>query len=323
MNILITGVTGFIGSELAKHLIAAAHKVYGLVREDKFSSNLVEGVIPIKGDLTFPATLNKAITKSQPDIIIHTAAFTPVRFSFNKPIEYATINYIGTVNLVQVVIESKIKLRQFIHASTMECYKSKEELITEKDPLFGSTPYGISKVAADHYMQMTKLAYDLPVTILRASNTFGRPFSLPEEARGYLVEKAIMQMINPESTIAEFDGYSENTRTWLYAPDHVSGYLTVFDNEKAIGEVFNISQNNPKNVGEVVNKIAMLTGYEGEIKWGVNPRPYDPLSLCTDGSNLMKLGWKAKNSLDEGLKKTIESLRRFFNSQTRRDVDVS
>lgn len=316
--ILITGVTGFIGSELAKHLLADGYNVYGLVREDSFSSNLIEGIVPLKGDLTDRNSLDKVIAKSQPEIVIHTAAFTPVRFSFIKPVDYAEINYIGTINLIQAVIESKIKLKQFIHSSTMETYRSKEGLLKEEEALFGSTPYGISKVAADHYAQISKLAYNLPVTILRASNTFGRPISLPEEASGYLVEKAILQMLNPNTKVAEFDGLPHVKRTWLYAPDHVSGYLTVFDNKKAIGEIFNISQNNCTRVGEVIMIIADITDYDSTIKWGVAPRPYDPPCLCMDGSKLMGLGWKAKYDLEEGLKRTVEYLRDMYRNQKRK-----
>lgn len=313
MNVLITGATGFIGSELAKHLLVDGYKVYGLVREDTFSSNLVEGIIPLKGDLIDKPGLDKVIEKSQPEIVIHTAAYTPVRFSFGDPFPYSRINYEGTVNLVQAIVDSKIKIRQFIHGSSMEVYQPKEGLIFETDCLNGSTPYGISKVAADFYCQMARLAYDLPVTILRASNTFGRPLkSLPPEAGGYLVEKTILQMINPEITIAEFDGHPWNKRTWLYAPDHVSSYLAIFDNEKALGEIFNVSQNNCTSVGEVVKIIADITGYDGTIKWGVKPRPYDPLKLCSDGTKLIKLGWKAKYTLEEGLKKAIENLKRGF-----------
>lgn len=313
MNVLITGATGFIGSELAKHLLADGYKVYGLVRDDSFSTNLIEGIIPLKGDLTDRNSLDKVIAKGQPEIVIHTAAYTPVRFSFSDPFSYSRINYEGTVNLVQTIVDSKIKIRQFIHGSSMEVYQPKEGLILETDCLNGSTPYGISKMAADFYAQMARLGYDLPVTILRASNTFGRPIqNLPPEAGGYLVEKTILQLLNPKTTIAEFDGHPWNKRTWLYAPDHVSGYLTVFNNDKAIGQIFNISQNNCTSVGDVVKVIADITGYDGTIKWGVKPRPYDPLKLCSDGNKLMKLGWKAKYNLDEGLKKTIENLKEGF-----------
>lgn len=313
MNVLITGATGFIGSELAKHLLADGYKVHGLVRDDSFSTNLIEGIIPLNGDLTDRNSLDKVIAKSQPEIVIHTAAFTPVRFSFSDPFPYSRINYEGTVNLVQAIVDSKIKIRQFIHGSSMEVYQPKEGWIFETDCLNGSTPYGISKVAADFYCQMAHVAYDLPITILRGSNTFGRPIqNLPPEAGGYLVEKTISQMLNPETTVAEFDGHPWNKRTWLYAPDHVSGYLTVFDNDKAIGEIFNISQNNCTNVGEVVKIIRDITGYDGTIKWGVKPRPYDPINLCMDGSKLMKLGWKVKYNLEEGLKKAIENLKGGF-----------
>jgi len=302
-RILITGCTGFIGRFLSKKLVERGYEVYGLTRRDKFFSKELP-IHYVYGDLKDEKSLEKALLKARPDIILHLAALTPVRFSFNKPREYAEVNYIGTVNLVQAVVRKKVKLKQFVHASTSEVYKSKDGLISEGDPLFGGTPYGISKAAADFYIQSAGLAFDLPYTILRPANTFGRPFNLPEEAKGYLIEKCIIQMLTQKK--AYFDGHPHPKRCFLYVEDHTNAYLSILEKEKAIQEVFNVSPNNPTSVGEVVSLIGKLTGFQGEIVWGVKPRPYDPPSICPSGNKIMrKIGWKAKYTLEEGLKKTI------------------
>jgi nucleoside-diphosphate-sugar epimerase len=302
LNILITGCTGFIGRSLSRVLYEQGHSVYALTRQDKFYKDLPNWFTPVQGDLTKPRSLKQAVKSVKPDIVIHLAALTPVRFSFSNPVDYAKINYLGTVNLIKAI--KNIGIKQFIHASTTEVYRSKDGLIKEGDPLFGGTPYGVSKVAADFYVQMSGLAWNIPYTILRPANTFGRQFELPDEARGYLVEKAIIQMLTQNKVM--FDGSPNSKRCWMHVDDHVGGYLKVIANERAIGKVFNVSPNNPMSVGSVVEKIKILTGFNGEVLWNQNPRPYDPPSLCPDGSALMELGWKPKWNLDEGLKKTVE-----------------
>jgi nucleoside-diphosphate-sugar epimerase len=304
MNILITGVSGFIGGQLARKL-APNHNVFGLVREDGFSREAyrVEDVTYLQGDLLDYASLERAVKESDPETIIHTAALTPVRASFegDKPYQYGQINYLGTVNLVRAAGKAK-NLRQFIHASTAESYLSKQGLLSEEDRIGGETPYGVSKAAADSYVQMAGKVWSLPYTILRPANTFGRPFNLPEEARGYLVEKAIISMLRGGQVT--FDGGPEPKRSWMRYESHVEAYLTVLGREEARGQIYNVGSNDSLSVGGIVGAIADYTGFTGEVRWGVNPRPHDPQSLCLDGHKLMRLGWRS-TSLPDALKRTI------------------
>ncbi len=308
MRILLTGATGFIGRRLAEALSKKGYDVYGLLRSDSFATDLPAHVTFVRGDLTNRTSLAQVLESTRPDIMAHLAAQTPVRFSFSSPTDYAQNNYIGTVNLINAVIETCPNLQQFVHASTAEVYRPKQGYIREEDPLFGSTPYGISKAAADFYVQMSGLAYQLPYTILRPTNTFGRPFELPEEARGYLVEKAIIQMLTQNESA--FDGNPRPRRCWMHVEDHVAAYLKVIDNPRCVNEIFNVSPNNAQSVGQVVATIAELSGFNGEIKWGSCPRPYDPEELCLDGRRLSSLGWRPRYTLREALATTIEYWRK-------------
>jgi len=303
MRIFMTGATGFIGSMLAKELVRRGHEVYGFTRKDEFYHNEPEGINTLLGDLLNRENIVKAVYASDPDIVIHLGALTPVRKSFRYPQQYAQVNYIGTVNLVETIKHHDIK--QFIFASTSEVYYPWSiNMQKEDDPLFGSTPYGISKVASDLYVQYAGLAYDLPYTILRPCNTFGRPNILPEEAREYLVEKAIIKMLT--SKIVLFNGYPDVWRCWMYCSDHIDAYLRVFNDRRCMQEIFNVSPNNPTSVGELVSMIGELINYDGTVKWANDPRPYDPVYLCPDGSKLMSLGWRPKYTLKKGLKVTID-----------------
>jgi nucleoside-diphosphate-sugar epimerase len=304
MKVLVTGATGFIGSELVKQLVNE-HEISALVRKDSFANTtLPEKVKKVEGDL-LDGDLADKVSKANPEVIIHLASFTPVRFSFEKAMDYGRINYLGTVNLIEAARRLP-SLKQFIHSSTMEAYLAKNSTISEEDPLEGSTPYGVSKAAADLYVQVAGKAWNLPYTILRCGNTFGRSFSLPDEARGYLVEKAVIQMLSSTDGKVEFDGYPNIVRSWLYYHDHVGAYKAVFGNEKAVKKIYNAVAE-AHSIGDIVQLIVHLTGFKGEIGWGKNPRPYDPPVLMTTAEKLkFEIGWRPKYTIAEGLSRTVD-----------------
>ena len=93
----------------------------------------------------------------------------------------------------------------------------------------------------------------------------------------------------------------------MYVDDHVDAYVRVIGNDSAVGEVFNVSPNNAVSVGDLVTQIGSLCKFEGPIRWGNNPRPYDPNSLCVDGRKIANaVGWRARRGLTEGLRLTVE-----------------
>lgn len=303
MRILVTGATGFVGSIISERLMAHGHTVYGLTRKDKFYRDV--GIKEVQGDLMDYATLYNALVESEPDIVVHLAALTPVRFSFRDPAQYMRTNYEGTVNLMKAILAARPNIQQVVVASTAETYKTKHGLITEEDPLYGTTPYGFSKVAMDFYVQMCGEAFNLPYTIMRATNTFGRHFDLPDEARGYLVEKAIIEMLTKDRCV--FDGDPFPRRCWIHAGDHVDGYLQVIDRSDAIGHIFNISSGFPLSVGDVVICIKNMIGFKGEIVWDNNPRPTDPMDLCLSGVKMENLiGWSPGINVFNALNRTID-----------------
>lgn len=303
-NVLVTGTTGFIGSELANKLIQEGFTVYGLVRHrSRPATNIPNAVITITGDLLDHHSLRKAVKLSQPEYVFHTGAITPVRHSYENPFIYEEINYRGTMNMVHASLESPV-LKRFIHASTMEVYKrqSKDTPLTEEDELYGETPYGVSKVAAEHYVRVAGKCFGLPYTILRPCNTYGR-----KTESGYLIEKIVTTMLGENSLT--LDGRADLTRSFMYVSDHVEAYLSCL-NPKAESEVFNFS-NKGVRIDMVVDTCRKLLNWEGEVKYGVNPRPSEAKVLVIDHSKASKiLGWKPKVSLEEGLRLTINYWRK-------------
>jgi nucleoside-diphosphate-sugar epimerase len=301
MRVLITGITGFIGSELAK-LLVKDHEIFGLVRDDKFgNTELPTGVHIVNGDV-LDKDLREKLAPVDPEVVMHLAALTPVRSSYERSTDYGKTNYLGTVNLVEAV--RGLSLSQFVHASTMEVYKSSSTTMSEEDPLEGGTPYGVSKAAADLYVQVAGKCWDFPYTILRPGNTFGRSFALPDEARHYLVEKCVIGMLTEK--VVQLDGFPDRVRSWLYYLDHIEAYRSVLGNKKATQKIYNVVTE-PHSVGDIVELIARLTDFKGDIKWGTNPRPNDPVMLMTTPEKIrFDIGWRPKYTISDGLKKTVD-----------------
>ncbi|MGI0079768.1 MAG: NAD-dependent epimerase/dehydratase family protein [Nitrososphaerales archaeon] len=306
-HVLITGITGFIGSELARSLLKNGYEVFGLVRNDIFSENRIEGASYIPGDLLDRPSIGRALNSSMPDIIVHLAAYTPVRFSFHAPGKYSE-NYTGTMNLVEAALEHRA-IKQFVAASSAEVYgprsKRKMGTITEGACPTPLSPYAISKYSGELYVRYAG-HLGLNYTILRPTNTYGRAIGLPEEARGYFIEKLIIGMLKGETL--KFDGYGESVRRWLYVADHVAAYLSVIENSRAFGEIFNVSSaEGETSLLEVAEMASELAEYKSHIEWGVNPRPIDPNFLNISGGKMKRfLGWQPGIKLEAGLDMTVQ-----------------
>src|SRR5947209_13110536 len=153
MNVLLTGITGFIGSRLASRLVRDGYNVHGLVRhasERELSRirEVISQVNLIEGDLgTFHSILS-AVDASEPEIIFHLEALTPVSLSFDDPYPYIATNFEGTVNLVHAILGEAPNAR-LIAASTAEVYgwQDSNEPIGENAILNTASPYTSTKYA--------------------------------------------------------------------------------------------------------------------------------------------------------------------------------
>lgn len=315
MNALITGATGFIGSRLASRLVGEGHTVYGLVRhsserELRRLQNITSQIHIIEGDLARYHSVLSAVEASQPNAVFHLGALTPVRLSFDDPYPYITTNFDGTVNLVHAVLKESPNSR-LIAASTAEVYGWQEnhKAIVEDAPLNPASPYAVTKVAADHYVQMANKIYHLKGTVMRPINSYGRTGET-----GFMVEYLVSKMLQGETC---YVGAPDSVRDYMFAEDHVSAYVEAFKNPKALGRVYNVSPGNPVTNAELAKKLATMVGYDGKIVFGSYPPGYpqrpksqDPSYLALDSTRITReLGWKPRYSLEDGLKLTIEMWR--------------
>lgn len=312
MNVLITGITGFIGSRLAARLVDEGETVYGLVRHSSERelariSSVVSQIHLVEGDLGRFHSVLSAVETSEPQVIFHLGALTPVRLSFDDPYPYLTANFEGTVNLVHAVLKVNPNSRLLV-ASTAEVYGWQEGSgpIREDSVLNPASPYAITKMAADQYVQMANRVYHLRGTVLRPINSYGRTGET-----GFLVEYLVSKMLSGETC---YLGTPDSVRDYMFAEDHVSAYVAAARNPKAVGNVYNVSPGNPVTNADVSKRLASLTEFKGKIVLGSYPPGYpqrpksqDPPYLVLDSSKIMKdLGWKPEYSLNEGLKAVID-----------------
>lgn len=317
MKIFLTGSTGFIGSHLVQKLVDD-HEVTCLISSTAIGTRKLPKDAQIEfSDLTNYDTIKNLILKHKPDVIIHLAAVTPVRYSFEFPDIYQEVNNLGTINLIHSARKLE-RFEKFIFASTMETYgwQKEKKPFTENVLQNPASPYAVSKLAAESYIKMTGRAFNFPYIILRPCNTYGR-----KDETGFIVEYTITQMLKNKSPQI---GTPDAVRDLMYIDDHVNAYLKALDfdvgTEDEIKQnlktdmnyyVFNIGLSTEFEIIDVIEKIKNIIGFDGEILFGFPKNyPWRPvvepyLSLNAEKAKKI-LGWRPEITLDEGLKKTVD-----------------
>ena len=307
MRVLVTGGTGFIGSHLISKLTERKddYDAYSLERYVTGRLGKSPAVKTVYADLRDAFAVKKSMKSIEPEVVIHLASISPVSYSYEHPQDVIETNLIGTVNLIEACLRDTYNFRQFLFAGTSEEYGNNGcHVQYETSPLRPASPYAVSKVACENYLNYMSEAYDFPVTILRPFNTYGR-----KEDYHFLIEKTIVQMLKQNAVQL---GSSKPERDWLYVDDHVNAYLTCLGNEKAIGQTFNFCTGKSYTVETTVEKIAQLMGYHGEIAWDSIPeRPSESRRIAGSYKKAKEiLGWRPKYNLQEGLKETIKYWKR-------------
>jgi GDP-mannose 4,6-dehydratase len=310
---LVTGILGFIGSHLAEKLVDEGYEVYGVVRRVanrnfEVIKEILRDIILVTGDITDYVSIRNALKTANPDIIIHLAALTPVRDSFERPFEYQQANFAGTMNVAHAMLElPDPQTRRLIAASTAEVYGLQErEPLKESLPLKPASPYAVSKAAADLYLQMMFHTYDLNCTILRPTNSYGRKFDT-----SFMIEYLVTQILKGEKV---YIGAPNSVRDYMYVDDHVKAYFLAMKSKKAKGQVYNVGTGVGTSNRELAEMIAEKIGYDKKrIVFGSYPPGYPyrpPISdqpcIMLDSTKIKKeLGWAPKVPLSEGIDKVI------------------
>ncbi len=301
LRVLVTGTTGFIGQHLAPKLVERGHDVYALERyvTGRYVLGQSREVKTVFGDLKEYFAIRNIIREVQPDAVIHLASVSPVSYSYDHPQEVLETNFLSTVNLAEACLREISHFKHFLFASTSETYGNGPVPKTEETPQNPNSPYSVSKLAGEKYLQYMRDAFDFPVTLLRNFNTYGR-----KDNTHFVVERTMVQMLSGKDVML---GDPAPVRDFEYVDDHVNSYLTCLANENALGEVFNFCTGRGVSIKQLIELIGKLTGFQGEIRWNSIPaRPLDIKKLTGNYSKAKKLlDWEPKYTLEKGLKLSI------------------
>tara|TARA_A100001015_G_scaffold321203_1_gene450748 strand:+ start:2521 stop:3543 length:1023 start_codon:yes stop_codon:yes gene_type:complete len=324
-KIIVTGGSGFIGSNLVSYLI---NKKYFVINIDKltYSSNAYnKNKLPkkrykfLKFDINNKIKLKKVIKKYKPECIFNLAAETHVDRSIDSPYQFVRSNILGVYNILEVIRDNnkKNKKVKLIHISTDEVYGDiKTKRSNEKFPYNPSSPYSASKASADHLIKSYIRTYNLPAIISNCCNNYG-PYQFPEK----LIPKMISNIMSNKPLPIYARG--QNSREWIYVNDHCEALYNIYKKGK-IGECYNVgSNNNIKNIDIVKNILVIFrkkgykTGKNVKIKF-VKDRPGHDFRYALDSKKIHKhLKWKSKTNIIRGLNLTIDwylKNRRFITS---------
>jgi len=304
VRMLITGGAGFIGSEFVRQAVRKGHQV-AVVDKLTYAGDL-ERLSEVRKDITFYKAdisnqefIEHIFEKENPEVVVHFAAESHVDRSLLDPYPFISSNVLGTQVLLEVSKAKGVEL--FVNMSTDEVYGDlgKEGTFTEESPLKPNSPYSTTKASADMLGRAYYRSFGLPVITIRASNNYG-PWQYPEK----FVPVIILKALRDEKIPVYGDG--TKIREWLYVTDCAEGIRAAIDRGEA-GEIYNIGSKEEEQNIEVAKAILKLLGKGEELIEFVKDRPGHDFRYSLDTTKAKReLGWEAKTSFDEGLKKTVE-----------------
>ena len=305
MDILVTGGSGFIGSNFIRHILEK-YPDYRVINLDKLTyagnpDNLKDvednpNYLFVRGDICDPDTVDKLMQEQQIDHIVHFAAESHVDRSIMDGSAFVRTNLLGTYTLLDSALRHGIN--RFIHISTDEVYGSTNEgSFKETDVLNPSSPYSSSKAGSDLLARSYYVTYDLPVIITRCTNNFG-PHQYPEK----LIPLFITNLL--EDKKVPVYGTGQNVRDWIYVLDHCRAIDFILQHGET-GEVYNIGGGAERTNLEITEKILEILGTDGSMIEHVKDRPGHDFRYSLDCSKLKDIGWAPKYNFEDALEKTI------------------
>lgn len=300
MKVLVTGGAGFIGSHLADVLVARGDDVLVI---DNLSSGLKENVNSkarfFELDISSPETAD-LLGKEKPEVIFHLAAQIDVRRSVENPVVDAQTNILGTLNLLKAASDTGVK--KFIFSSTGGAIYGEAEVIPTPEtykpqPL---APYGLAKLTAERYLDLWHKLFGLEYVGLRYANVYGPCQALKGEAG--VVALFTRKLLAGEENLSIF-GDGNQTRDFVYVADVVDANLKAAEFD-GIG-IFNIATGKETSINSLLGEILGIIGKD--VKKSHQPlNPGELLRSGLDASLAKKtLGWEAKVSLADGLRRTV------------------
>lgn len=312
-SVFITGADGFIGSHLTEELAEQGVQVRALVLYNSFGScgwldrtdpELRQKIEVVSGDIRDPHLMEELLEGV--DVVFHLASLIAIPYSYRAPDSYVATNVTGTTNVMQAALKRKVSL--VVHTSTSEIYGSAQTVpMNEAHPQVAQSPYAATKIAADQIALSFHRALGLPVTVIRPFNNYG-----PRQSARAVIPTIISQLLSGRSSIRL--GNLTPTRDFTYVSDTVNGFIRAGSNPDTAGQTIHLGTGREISIQALTRQISGMLGREVQIVTDgtrVRPSPSEVTRLVCDASKAERLlGWTPSISLEEGLQRTIDWLRK-------------
>jgi len=294
-QIVITGGAGFIGSHLADAFVDANDVTVVDNCSSGTTANIPTEATFIHGDLRDADTINALPTDV--DIIFHQAGIVSVEQSYRSPQVSHDVNVGATLSLLSYAQRVDARL---VFASSCAVYGSAETVpISESHPTNPSSPYGVDKLAADHYVRVFGDCYDVPVVVLRYFNVYG-----PRQSTEYsgVIDVFRRQTVNNEPITVHGDG--SQSRDFVHVSDVVQANAAAALT-KEVGHAYNVGTGTSVTIAELAEEIRSLVGSSSEIVY-TEPRPGDIQQSVADlHQSENGLGYTPQIELQTGLRSLL------------------
>ena len=312
MKVLITVITGFVGSHMADYLLKNVPdvEIFGMRRWRSRFENVshlyqLDNVTFLEGDLSDRSSISKILYEVEPDVVYHFAAQSFPESSFKTPVSTLNTNVIGTTNLLEELrlAQERIALSPVIvSVSSSEVYGNPEPdevPIKETNPIRAANPYSISKVGHDLMSQYYYEAFDLKVIITRM-------FSHEGKRRGkiFALSSFAYQVVQNEKGLGDYNirhGNLNSVRTYNHIDDAVHAYCLAVD-KCDYGEVYNIGGDYTCTVGDALDMLISRSTIKDKLKKVLDSdrvRPTDITLQIPDSTKFReKTGWKQTKGLE-------------------------
>ena len=317
MRTLVTGGAGFIGSHVVDALLAVGHQVTVVDNLATGSrSNLDPRAELFEADVRDQAEMVRIFHHAAPATVIHLAAQTLVARSASDPHRDAHINVLGTLSVVRAAIGAASRKVIFASSGGTVYGNATVQPVPETHPLCPISPYGVSKVAGEHYLRVLCAQAGLSYTILRYGNVYG-PRDIP--ASQHVITAFLHALVQGERPVIEWDG--EQAKDYVYVRDVAAAHLCAIG--AGDGEAFNLGSGTEISVNEIFRQVCALVGFSGEPLH----RPQRPGDVrrfvldCRKARN--RLGWHASTRFAAGLEETVAYYQRPGAIRRDRDAAIS
>ena len=311
-RVLVTGASGFIGSHLARRLVADGARVFAMSSSvSSFTpprlADLIERIDVVEANVNDQSSLAHSIETIAPEYVVHLAAFSHVGKSFYRIDETNQTNIQGTVNLLKALSGTYTR---FVYVGTGDVYGDAPVPFREDGPVRPLSPYAVSKYAAERYCRMFHQAYEWPIVCLRPFNAYG-----PWQSGDRIIPELILAGLRGKP-LRMTEG--RQTREFTFVEDQVDAFVRALVTPGIDGEVINIGRGEEVSMREIALTVLDLLGNPIEPEFGALPaRPNEVQRMVGDPTRAQALlGWRAEHSLAAGLEKTIAWYRQHLPEQS-------